>query len=133
MAKDIVILSDTIFDEKRQRNYQKCTVDGGEGKKWDNGQITNLATGVLMVNPLANKITTENHKEMMAARRQKYEAAVRQGIAEGTRSPNSMVAVKTIMAARAKVAVEDGSRAGNDAARLVLQMLNLIPKDEKES
>lgn len=115
--------------------YELISVENGvERRKYPNGDIRDQ-NGRLLERPervKANEITPENARAMVARRREKMLEAVEQGVMRATDAPDVHAAVARIMETRAKVALQDKGRAGNDAARLVLAALDAMPEKQAE-
>lgn len=111
-----------------ETKYELLKVEEGvEWRKYPNGHIRNQK-GQLLVLPEEIRenhlITSENHHEFIEARKNRYLAAMEAGVTEGARAYGVEEAMSKIMARRAQVALSDGGKAGNDAARIILDALD---------
>lgn len=119
--------------------------DGTEGKKWENGSITNAKGHIVVPSKNAVKIvTSEQAKEMAGKRHERRKEVVEQYVTKaviehgkvGKRKRGAFMsddALGMIVAARVKVAMKDDGRAGNDAARFVFQVLDAMPSDKDKN
>lgn len=100
--------------------------DGVEHRQYENGDVRDQ-NGRLIVRPERIKdaeITQENALAMRQRRKDKMLEAVERGVMKATQADNPYEAVSHIISKRAKVAMTDEGRAGNDAAKLVLEALD---------
>lgn len=110
--------------------------DGTEVRRYfRDGSIRDQRGRTLEISPnlVEHKLTPETAPRILAIRRQKYVEAIEEGLSSLSerRVPHHVVA--EIVKKRARVALTDDGHAGNDAARLILQILDLMPRREGES
>lgn len=113
--------------------------DGTQGKKWANGSITNAKGHIVVAAENSNRIVTREDAQEMVAKRvakrketiEKYVTAAVRKKTKASGAFQSDDALGVLLAKRAEVALEDNGRAGNDAAKLVLHVLEALPDQKK--
>lgn len=108
--------------------------DGRKGKRWENGSVTDAATGHIIV-PSRNAVkivTSEDARTMANKRHAKRQAVIEKHVKKATGAFSTDAALGKIAAKRARVALNDDGRAGNDAAKFVFLVLDALPEKKKE-
>jgi len=95
----------------------------------DNGRVLQLGDDRLQV----HAITSENARQYHQMRKEKILKAVESGVMRVTNAPDPYAAISRIVERRAEVAMSDNTRAGNDAARIVLQALDALQDKAQET
>lgn len=120
------------MSEKRERAYKVLDVSERYGRpawEYSDGSIRGEGGRLIETIPGGELITADNAREMAQRHRDAMRDAVVQGVIEGTGKATAPDAIQAVMAKRAEVAVSDTGRAGNDAARIVIDMLGLKAPD----
>lgn len=113
--------------------------DGTQGKKWENGSVTRMNGTLVYPADNAGKIVTSEQAREMAAKRhearretiEKYVQAEAAKHVKATGAFSTDDALGVLAAARARVALNDEGRAGNDAAKLIFMLLEAMPDSKK--
>lgn len=110
--------------------------DGRPGRRYPNGIIRDEWGHIQSGSETKGAITKENAREMQKrgaeTRRRNFQAATRRGIAEAAETETVSEAIQKIMKKRAEVALTDDGRAGNDATKLLMMALDVLPRKEDE-
>lgn len=114
-------------------NYEVIEYEGQPARKYADGSIRDEKGHWLVRSSPAPLFTTENASEMGKRRKQKMLEAVEQGVMDATEMPNPYEAVSLLIKVRAQVALEDKGRAGNEAAKMVLEALDAKPDKQSET
>lgn len=121
------------MSEEKAYELIKIEEDGTEWRKYPNGYIRDQKGRILVLPEHIREnhlITPEKHAEYMKRRKERYMAAMEAGVTEGLQAYGVEEAIAKIMAKRAQVAVSDDGRAGNDAAKLILQALDAFQEKQ---
>jgi hypothetical protein len=99
--------------------------DGTEVRRYEDGTIRNQR-GQMLVLPdsLPPLITSENAHEYHKMRKDKILRAIESRVMDITKTKIPADAIGAIVAKRAKIAMEDNTRIGNEAAKIVLQVID---------
>ena len=107
--------------------------DGSQGKRWGNGSVTRLDGTIVSPSENAVKIvTSEDGQAMVAKRHAKRRETIEKHVQKATGAFTTDDALGKLAAKRAKVAMKDEGRAGNDAAKFVFTILDAMPEKQKE-
>jgi hypothetical protein len=99
--------------------------DGKEIRLYESdGSIRNWRGQLLVKHPQAVEITADTTHDYTKRRKQKILDAIEQNVMDITRTNVPADAIGKIVGKRAEIAMNDNTRTGNDAARLVLQAID---------
>jgi hypothetical protein len=108
---------------------EKTLDDGRAIIEYENGAQKDAVTG-LWIRPADKNVISDRGQAVALARRRwdQVFAAIDAGLAEVALDGLPASTIRRIVAARALVAIEDKGRAGNEAARLIFQVLGVLDK-----
>lgn len=118
-------------------NYEIIEFNGKPARKYPDGAIRNEKGQLMQFPPSLEGKNIQNSEQASALakrRKQLYLEAIEQGLqdaAPGYGTPHE--AVRHIIKKRAQVAMSDEGRAGNDAARLVLEAADALQDKKQEN
>lgn len=115
--------------------YEMIEFRGQPARLYPNGDIRN-EKGHLLTRPERIKdmtITPENTQSFKNRRKEKMLEAIEAGVMKATDAPDPAAAVMEIIARKAKVAMNDDGRVGNEATRIILDALDAYQDKKHEN
>jgi hypothetical protein len=115
--------------------YELLSMDehGNEVRLYENGHLRNQNGQLLTAPPNAVKITAETSHAYNRRRKEKILEEIEKSVMDITRTNVPAEAIGAIVGKRAKVAMTDEGKTGNDAARIVLQALDAYQERVEET
>ena len=115
--------------------YTIIEYNGQQARQYPDGSIRR-DNGTLLARPdnlIEHAITSDNAREYHQKRKEKILQAIEQGVMRVTDAPNPYEAISRIVETRARVAMNDSGRAGNEASKIVLQALDALQERRQET
>lgn len=104
---------------------QSVDENGNEVRLYNDGSLRNQNGQLLQLSPmLTHQITSENAREYHKMRKDKILRAIEDKVKDITKTKLPADAIAAIVGKRAEIAMNDSTRIGNDAAKIVLQALD---------
>lgn len=110
--------------------------EGKPARLYANGDIRDLRGRIVKLGDDRMRqyaITSETAHEFHQKRKEKILKAIEAGVMRVTDAPDPYAAISRIVEKRAEVALQDNNKAGNDAARIVLQALDALQDRRQET
>jgi hypothetical protein len=112
-------------DKNRTYVLLEIRDDGTEVRQYPNGDIRNQKGQIIeSVNLSAHAITPDNARQYHAMRKDKILRAIESRVMDITKTNIPADAIGAIVGKRAEIAMNDDTRTGNEAAKIVLQALD---------
>lgn len=118
-----------------EKKYEIIEVreDGTEVRQYEDGALRNQYGHLLERHPNAGPIITqETARQMRDLRKQKILDEIEKGVMDVTKANTPASAIGALVARRAKVAMEDDGRNGNEAAKIVLNAIDAYQDKMRE-
>lgn len=108
--------------------------NGREIRRYEDGSIRdNKGRMVVKLDSPAPLLNPELVRQYRQARKERILEAVEKGLTDVTRTRLPEEAISAIVKKRAKIALTDNGKAGNDAARIVLQVIDAYQNKGEET
>jgi hypothetical protein len=114
-------------------DYKIIEYKGKQAREYPDGSIRDeLGRMVTKLDNGGHDITPTNAHEYHKMRKEKILKAVEDGLMRVTDAPNPAEAIGRLVEKRARLAMTDNTRVGNDAAKIVLAALDALPDRKQE-
>ena len=116
-------------------NYTYIEYDGQQVRQYEDGTLRR-DNGTLVKKPdflAIHSFTPELAQKAHETRKKRILEAIEQGVMRVTEAPNPAEAIGRIIEKRARVAMNDEGRAGNEASKIVLLALDALQDKKQET
>jgi len=115
-------------------DYKIIEFKGKQAREYPDGSIRDeLGRMLAKLDNNGMDITPTNARDFHKMRKEKILKAVEEGVMRVTDAPNPAEAIGRLVGKRAEIAMNDNTRTGNDAAKIVLMAMDALQDKRQET